>query len=122
MVLGYRIHHVQLERGLGVWPKGAKLGHGAQDVDIAAWCTTNDWVLVTTDDDFRAMYTRGQVYLHHGAEVIFCTPQPKSLQAQTELFVRRYPEWTATMEACRSGGRVWVQKPRSFKIEAGRPC
>lgn len=115
------MNHVQLVHELGNWAPGAQLGHGAADDEIARWCHAEAHVLVTTDDDFRAMHTRAGVHLDHGAEVIFCTPQPATLSGQVELVVLRNPSWIRELEKHDQGPRLWIQRPRSFKLEVGGP-
>jgi hypothetical protein len=47
-----------------------------------------------------------------GAVVIFVSPQPKGLQAQTDLVIRHYPGWQELLGAEKSGYSAWLQRPR----------
>lgn len=82
--LGYPLRHVQRVQELGEWRAGAETGHGAADEQIAEWCGANDHVLVTTDNDFRAIQAKWNLLKQANLEVILCIPQPTGLQAQVK--------------------------------------
>jgi hypothetical protein len=74
-------------------------------------------VLVTSDKDFRAVHAKAAVLERANVEVILCKPQPTGLRPQVEYVVNRSPAWIDALEAQTPGCRLWVQRPRSFKIE-----
>jgi hypothetical protein len=46
-----------------------------------------------------------------GVAVIFVSPQPKGLFAQTELVVRHHPTWQERLGAEAAGYSAWLQPP-----------
>jgi hypothetical protein len=68
-------------------------------------------VWVTADADSRSRELRLGLLGAEGVAVIFISPQPKGLQAQTELVVRQYPRWQERLGAERVGYSAWLQSP-----------
>jgi hypothetical protein len=87
------------------------LGKGAEDGPIVRWCGANDHVWVTQDDDSRSRGLRMGLLSTEGVAVIFVSPQPKGLQAQTELVIRQYPKWQEKLGVEPRGYSAWLQPP-----------
>ena len=90
----YTVQQVQRIAELGEpHPRVQGLRHKASDAEIADWCAEEDWILVTSDQDFRSRELRVRAYLGRGVDVILCTRQPSGLREQLELIVFNYPRW-----------------------------
>jgi len=110
-LLEYPINQVQHIQGLGAWDPELNRARGAKDQEIVRWCGANDHVWVTADEDSRSRALRMGLLSTEGVAVIFVSPQPKGLQAQTELVVRHYPAWQERLSAGAMGYSAWLQRP-----------
>jgi hypothetical protein len=110
-LLEYPIDQVQRIQGLGKWDPTVNRATGALDEEIVRWCGVNDHVWVTQDDDSRSRALRMGLLSTEGVAVIFVSPQPKGLQAQTELVVRHYPMWHERLGAVAGRYSAWLQRP-----------
>jgi len=109
-LLEYPINQVQHIQGLGKWDPKLNRTKGAKDEEIARWCGGNDNVWVTADEDSRSRALRTGLLSTEGVAVIFVSPQPKGLQAQTELVIRHYPVWQERLGAEAAGYSAWLQR------------
>jgi len=112
-LLEYPINQVEHIPGLGKWNPQFNRWKGATDEEIVRWCGANDHIWVTQDEDSRSRALRMGLLSTKGVAVIFVSPQPKGLQAQTELVVRQYPRWQERLDIpgsklSSSGGRFFV--------------
>jgi len=96
---------------LGTWDADLGRRKGAKDEEIVPWCGEHDHVWVTTDEDSRSRALRMGLLQSQGVAVIFVSPQPKGLQAQTELIVRHYPRWQERLGGEQPGYSAWHQPP-----------
>jgi hypothetical protein len=83
----------------------------ATDEDIVRWCGANDHAWVTQVEDSRSRKLRLGLLSTEGAAVIFVSPQPQGLRAQTELVIRHYPAWQELLGAEAPGYSAWLQRP-----------
>lgn len=74
------------------------------------WCGANEHVRVTQDDDSPSRNLRMGLLSSEGAAVIFVSPQPRGLQAQTELVVGHYANWQELSGAEVPGYSAWLQR------------
>lgn len=111
MAAGYPFRSVQRVQELGIWESGALLGRKAKDEDIVPWCQTNDFVVVTCDDDFRSREMRQRLLTQNDVEVIWFSKQPRGVQEQTEWIVRHFPTWVETLQSEDRAYRQWMQRP-----------
>jgi hypothetical protein len=111
------VEHVQ---GLGKLNSQLGRWKGATDEEIVRWCGANEYVWVTQDDDSRSRNLRMGLLSTEGAAVIFVSPQPKGLQAQTELIVRHYPGWQEFLGAEAPGYSAWLQRTYGRLRRLGR--
>jgi hypothetical protein len=109
-LLEYPIIQVEHIQGLGELDPGLDRWRGATDDEIVRWCGANEHVWVTQDDDSRSRNLRIGLLSTEGAAVIFVSPQPKGLQAQTELVVRHYSSWQELLGAEAAGYSAWLQR------------
>jgi hypothetical protein len=86
---------------------------------IADWHAEQDWILVTSDQDFRSWELRVRAYLGRGVDVILCTRQPASLCEQLELIVLNYPRWLEAPAGSARHPQVWPQHRRGG-LKVGR--
>lgn len=84
----------------------------ASDDEIAAWCATNERVLVTCDDDFRGRNARTTGLTSLGLEVIVFVAQLAGLRNQIESISRWVPAWEKQLAPMPYGARVWIQRSR----------
>jgi hypothetical protein len=110
-LLEYPINQTEHIRGLGNWKSEFTRWGGATDQEIVRWCGANDHVWVTQDEDARSRALRMGLLSTEGAAVIFVSPQPKGLRAQTELVIRHYPGWQELLGAEAPGYSAWLQRP-----------
>jgi len=110
-LLEYPINQVEHIQGLGKWDSKLNRWRGATDEQIVRWCGTNNHVWVTQDEDSRSRALRMGLLSTEGVAVIFVSPQPKGLQAQTELVIRHYPRWQERLGAEAAGYSAWLQPP-----------
>jgi Domain of unknown function (DUF5615) len=110
-LLEYPINQVEHIPGLGKWNPQFNRWKGATDEEIVRWCGANDHIWVTQDEDSRSRALRMGLPSTKGVAVIFVSPQPKGLQAQTELVVRQYPRWQERLGAEPAGYSAWLQRP-----------
>ena len=96
--------------GLGTLDSRLDRWRGATDDEIVRWCGANGHVWVTQDDDSRSRNLRMGLLSTEGAAVIFVSPQPRGLQAQTELVVGHYPSWQELLGAEAPGYSAWLQR------------
>jgi hypothetical protein len=112
-LLEYPINQVEHIPGLGKWKPDVGRWGGATDEEIVRWCGTHNQVWVTQDEDSRSRNLRMGLLSTEGAACIFVSPQPKGLQAQAEVVIRRYPEWQERLGAEAPGYTAWLQRPSS---------
>ena len=86
---------------------------------IADWCAEQDWILVTSDQDFRSRELRVRAYLGRGVDVILCTRQPSGLREQLELIVVNYPRWLEVTAGSARHPQLWLQHRRGG-LKVGR--
>jgi predicted nuclease of predicted toxin-antitoxin system len=119
-MFGYDVQQVQRVTELGrPHAKIAALHQGASDAEIAEWCATNGWVVVTCDEDFRSRELRASSYLGRRVDVVLCTRQPASLREQLELLVFNYAKWVEAVESPRHP-RLWLQHGSKGRLSVGR--
>jgi hypothetical protein len=108
-LLEYPITQVEHIQGLGKLNSRLDRWRGATDDEIVRWCGANEYVWVTQDDDSRSRNLRMGLLSKERAAVIFVSPQPKGLQAQTELVVRHYSSWQELLSEEAPGYSAWLQ-------------
>ncbi len=116
----YTVQQVQRIAELGEpHPRVQGLRHKASDAEIADWCAEEDWILVTSDQDFRSRELRVRAYLGRGVDVILCTRQPSGLREQLELIVLNYPRWLEVIAGSARHPQLWLQHRRDG-LKVGR--
>jgi predicted nuclease of predicted toxin-antitoxin system len=116
----YAVQQVQRIAELGEpHPRVQGLRHKASDAEIADWCAEHDWILVTSDQDFRSRELRVRAYLGRGVDVILCTRQPAGLREQLELIVFNYPRWLEATAGSSRHPQLWLQHRRGG-LKVGR--
>lgn len=109
----YTVQQVQRISELGEpHPRVQGLRHKASDAEIADWCAEQDWILGTSDQDFRSRELRVRAYLGRGVDVILCTRQPASLREQLEPIVFNYPRWLEATAGSARHPQLWLQHRR----------
>ena len=118
---GYAVQQVQRIAELGEpHPKIPNLRHKASDAEIGDWCAEQDWILVTSDQDFLSRELRVRAYLGRGVDVILCTRQPASLREQLELIVFNYPRWLEATASSSRHPQLWLQHRLRGGLKVGR--
>ena len=107
-LLEYPIFQVEHIHGLGLFDSVLDRWRGATDDEIVRWCGANEHVWVTQDDDSRSRSLRMGLLSAEGAAVIFVSPQPRGLQAQTELVVGHYSSWQELFRRRVPGYSAWL--------------
>lgn len=88
---------------------------------MAAWCASNERVLITCDDDFRARTPRTRALADSGLEVIVFTYQLLLLSAQIATITARLPAWQAKLSQLPYDTRVWLQyRTGALRLDAQR--
>jgi len=117
----YAVQQVQRVAQLGEpHPRIPGLRHKASDAEIADWCAEQDWILVTSDQDFRSRDLRLRAYLGRGVDVILCTRQPAGLREQLELIVFSYPRWLEATVGSSRHPQLWLQHRLRGALKVGR--
>ncbi len=117
----YAVQQVQRIAQLGEpHPRIHGLRHKASDAEIADWCAEQDWILVTSDQDFRSRELRVRAYLGRGVDVILCTRQPAGLREQLELIVFNYPRWLEATASSSRHPQLWLQHRLRGGLKVGR--
>ncbi len=117
----YAVQQVQRIAELGEpHPRIPSLRHKATDAQIAEWCAEQDWILVTSDQDFRSRQLRVRAYLGRGVDVILCTRQPANLREQLELIVLNYPRWLEAITGSSRHPQLWLQPRLRGGLKVGR--
>jgi hypothetical protein len=91
------------------------------DEVIARWCAATEWVLVTTDEDFRGRWWRSGLLRDHGVEVIVFDRDIAGLSEQHRRITLHYGDWQATLAANKYGFRVWRQGSKGPPRPLQRP-
>lgn len=117
----YAVQQVQRIAELGEpHPRVQGLRHKATGAEIADWCAKQDWILVTSDQDFRSRELRVRAYLGRGVNVILCTRQPASLREQLELIVFSNPRWLEATVGSSGHPQLWLQHRLRGGLKVGR--
>ncbi|MHB1851058.1 MAG: DUF5615 family PIN-like protein [Acidimicrobiales bacterium] len=118
----YAVQQVQRFAELGEpHPRVQGLRHKATDAEIAAWSAEQDWILVTSDQDFRSRELRVRAYLGRGVDVILCTRQPASHREQLELIVFSYPRWLEATAGSSRHPQLWIQHRLRGGLRSAEP-
>jgi predicted nuclease of predicted toxin-antitoxin system len=83
----------------------------ASDQEIANWCALAEYVLVTTDEDFRGRWVRSGLLQAQNVEVVVFTKDIKGLRNQHARVTRHLPYWEEELSRQPFGFRVWEQGP-----------
>ncbi|MGH9301726.1 MAG: DUF5615 family PIN-like protein [Acidimicrobiales bacterium] len=119
----YAVQQVQQIAELGEpHPRNESLRHKATDLEIADWCAEQNWILVTSDQDYRSRQLRFHAYLGRGVDVILCTRQPANLREQLELIVINYPRWLEAIAGSSRHPQLWLQTRLRGGLKVGRTC
>ena len=90
-------------------PTGVKGQTEAEDPDIASWCASHRYVLVTADSDFKGRWLRSGLLGERGVEVIVFSRDLEGLHVQHSLITKFLPKWQAELGLQEYGYRVWDQ-------------
>ena len=118
----YTVQEVQRFAELGEpHPRIQGLRHEESDAELAEGCAEQDWILVTSDQDFRSRELRVRAYLGRGVGVILCTRQPARLREQLELVVFSYPRWLEATVGSSRQPQLWFQHRLRGGLRSAEP-
>jgi predicted nuclease of predicted toxin-antitoxin system len=84
----------------------------ATDEEIAKFCATTEYVLVTTDSDFNGRWVRSGLLREHNVEVIVFVTELPGLAEQHRRITSHLPHWEQELSRQPYGFRVWEQDRR----------
>ena len=95
----------------------------AADEEIAKFCATAEYVLVTTDTDFNGRWVRSGLLKEHNVEVIVFITELPGLTEQHRRITAHLPYWEQELSRLPYGFRVWEQDRRlkpTLRVGQGR--
>jgi hypothetical protein len=80
------------------------------DEEIADYCGRSEFVLVTTDEDFRTKWSRAGVLARSGVEVIVFHRDIPGAMEQHRRITLHYDRWQETLSVRPYGPGIWEQR------------